>query len=211
LDGHRSAPQAAIISRLNPVITGWCRYFSSGVSQETYDKMKFMTWEKLRRWTKRRHPNKTLKWCNNKYFHTVEEDNWTFSTKDGLALASHQDTPIKRHVKVKGTASPFNGDWAYWSNRRGKYPTTPPRVSKLIKLQKGRCKSCHLFLNSEDMVEVHHVDGNHKNNRIANLALIHGHCHDEVHRSVHDKHLATEEPDDGKLSCPVLKTSRSGD
>jgi len=61
------------------------------------------------------------------------------------------------------------------------------------------------------MVEVHHMDGNHKNNRIANLALIHGHCHDEVHRSVHDRHLATEEPDDGKLSNPVLKTSRSGD
>jgi len=70
-------------------------------------------WQKLRRWTKRRHPNKTLKWCLNKYFHAVGGNKWTFSTKDGLALASHQDTPIKRHVKVRGTASPFNKDWAY--------------------------------------------------------------------------------------------------
>jgi len=94
----------------------------------------------------------------------------------------------------------------------GKYPTTSPRVSKLLKLQKGRCKRCHLFLSSEDMVEVHHMDGNHKNNKIANLALIHGHCHDEVHgRSMRDKHLAVEEPDEVKVSSPVLKTSRSGD
>jgi len=71
LDGHRSAPQAAVISRLNPVIKGWSRYFSNGVSKETYTWMDTMVWEKLRRWIKRRHPNKTLKWCIKKYFHTV--------------------------------------------------------------------------------------------------------------------------------------------
>jgi len=32
LDGHQSAPQATVISRLNPVIKGWSRYFSNGVS-----------------------------------------------------------------------------------------------------------------------------------------------------------------------------------
>jgi len=31
LDGHQSAPQAAVISRLNPVIKCWSRYFSNGV------------------------------------------------------------------------------------------------------------------------------------------------------------------------------------
>jgi len=45
----------------------------------------------------------------------VGGNNWTFSAKDGLVLASHPDTPIKRHVKVRRTASPFNGGWAYWS------------------------------------------------------------------------------------------------
>jgi len=115
LDGNRNATQAAAINRLNPIIKGWSRYFNSGASKKTYQKMSNMVWEKLRRWTKRRHPNKSLKWCMKKYFHTVGGNNWTFSTKDGLVLASHQDKPIKRHVKVKGTASPFNGDWAYWS------------------------------------------------------------------------------------------------
>jgi len=211
LDGHQSAPQAAVISRLNPVIKGWSRYFSNGTAKETYSRMDNKVWEKLRRWISRRHSNKSSKWCASKYFHTVGGNNWTFSTEDGHALATHQETPIKRHIKVKGTVSPYNGDWAYWSNRRGKYPTTPPRVSKLLKLQKGKCKICQLSFNSEDVVEIHHMDGNHKNNRIANLALIHGHCHDEVHGSMCNKHLAVEEPDEVKVSSPVLKTSRFGD
>jgi len=211
LDGHQSASHASVINRLNPVIKGWSRYFSNGTAKKTYSKMGYKVWEKLRRWIKRRHPNKSLKWCISKYFHTVGENNWTFSTEDGLTLTSHQDTPIKRHVKVKGKASPYDGDWAYWSNKRGTYPTTPPRVSKLLKLQKGRCRICQLSFNSEDVVEVHHMDGNHKNNRITNLALIHGHCHDKVHGSMCNKHLAIEEPDEVKVSSPVLKTSRSGD
>jgi len=211
LDGHRSAPQDAVISRLNPVIKGWSRYFSNGISKEIYSKMDHIVWEKLRRWIQRRHPNKSLKWCINKYLHTMGGNNWTFSTEDGHALTTHQETPIKRHIKVKGTVSPYNGDWTYWSSRRGTYPTTPPRVSKLLKLQKGRCRICQLSFNSEDVVEVHHIDRNHKNNQTANLALVHGHCHDEVHGSVRNKHLTIEEPDETKVSSPVLKTSRSGD
>ncbi len=45
-----------------------------------------------------------------------------------------------------------------------------------------------------------------------------GHCHDTktvndgLAGGMHlDKHQITEEPDEGKLSRPVLKTSRSGD
>jgi len=30
-------------------------------------------------------------------------------------------------------------------------------------------------------MEVHHRDGNRYTNRYTNLALLHGHCHDEIH------------------------------
>ena len=30
---HRAAPQAALIAHLNPVIRGWCRYYSTQVSK----------------------------------------------------------------------------------------------------------------------------------------------------------------------------------
>ncbi len=34
---------------------------------------------------------------------------------------------------------------------------------------------------AEDVMEVHHQDGNHRNNAYTNLALLHGHCRDAVH------------------------------
>ncbi len=36
---------------------------------------------------------------------------------------------------------------------------------------------------TEDVMEVHHHDGNHSNNYFDNLRLLHGHCHDVVHGS----------------------------
>jgi len=41
LDGYRNATQATLISRLNPVIAGWGRYFSNGASKEIYNRMDY--------------------------------------------------------------------------------------------------------------------------------------------------------------------------
>jgi len=88
---------------------------------------------------------------------------------------------IKRHDKVKGEARPFNGDWVCWGARLGRHPTKPKRVIRLLKQQHGRCPHCGLRFTTEDVLEVHHTDGNHNNNRPANLVLLHAHCHDVAH------------------------------
>jgi hypothetical protein len=45
--------------------------------------------------------------------------------------------------------------------------------------------------------------------------LLHRHCHDERHarcvNGICDKDPIIEEPDAGKLACPVLKPSGGGD
>jgi RNA-directed DNA polymerase len=51
------------------------------------------------------------------------------------------------------------------------------------------------------------------NGDYSNLQLLHRHCHDnktatDLKRSALSKHCIVEEPDEGKLSRPVLKTSR---
>jgi RNA-directed DNA polymerase len=108
----------------------------------------------LRAWSKRRGKGNINK---NKYGRTVDDINWCFSTENGLELLTHSSTPIVRHTKVKGDASPFDGNWTYWSKRRGEYPETPKRVATLIKKQKGICPYCGLYFTSTDKVEVDHI------------------------------------------------------
>src|SRR5215468_4167504 len=64
---------------------------------------------------------------------------WAFATADGKALIPHAATKHVQHVKVQGSRSPFEGDWAYWSSRWGHYPGIAFWMALLIRRQKGRC------------------------------------------------------------------------
>lgn len=98
-----------------------------------------------------------------------------------LELGCHSDTKIVRHTKVKGMKSPYDGDWVYWSKRRGYYPGVKTTVSQLLRHQQGKCSHCNLYFGSDDLLEVHHQDGNRQNNCRNNLTLVHRHCHDQLH------------------------------
>jgi RNA-directed DNA polymerase len=37
-------------------------------------------------------------------------------------LVHHADTPIRRHVKVRGSASPYDGNLVYWAQRLRNHP-----------------------------------------------------------------------------------------
>ncbi|MEG4964962.1 reverse transcriptase domain-containing protein, partial [Microcoleus sp. K4-C2] len=177
IDTHNTAPQSALISRLNPIIRGWSNYYSTVVSKETFSRIDFLIYNKLRAWAKRRGEGSINK---DKYWRTVDNRNWCFSTEEGIKLAQHSEKPIKRHVKVKGNSTPYNGDWIYWSKRRGEYPETPTRVATLIKTQKGKCTHCGLYFTTTDIVEVDHIQPRSLGGKdeYKNLQLLHKHCHD---------------------------------
>lgn len=219
---HKTAKQEALIAHLNPVIVGWSNYYSTVVSKETFNTCDNHLYSQLKSWAERRHPNKNSSWIADKYWQTAGERNWAFGASNGeeiLLLAEHKKTPIVRHTKVKGNYSPFNGDWAYWSARRGTHPETPTRVARLMKKQKGMCPHCNLYIRSEDLIEVDHIIPRSQGGKdiYSNLQLLHRHCHDEktamdiksLVGSTHIKGQNTEEPDDAKVSRPVLKTSGS--
>jgi RNA-directed DNA polymerase len=54
IDTHKNAPQAALISKLNPIIRGWSNYYSTVVSKETFSKVDFLRWQMLRAWARSR-------------------------------------------------------------------------------------------------------------------------------------------------------------
>ena len=120
---------------------------------------------------------------------------------------------ITRHVKVAGNRSPYDGDWVYWSTRRGRYPGTSLRLAKLLKEQHGRCRYCGQFFQHDDRIEIDHINGDRRNSRYDNLQALHGHCHhaktrehqDYLPPGMRDKHQDTEERCDAKVSCPVLE------
>ncbi|ULB48186.1 hypothetical protein H4N54_03100 [Limnospira fusiformis KN01] len=48
---HKTAPQSALINKLNPIIRGWSNYYSGVVSSETFGKLDNIIWQMLRAWT----------------------------------------------------------------------------------------------------------------------------------------------------------------
>ena len=183
IDKHIAAPQQSLIVKLAPVIKGWCNYYRTVCSKETYSKVSHLIFWKLQRWGYKRHPNKSKTWTNNKYWHTIDMNNWRFSiTKDDInyVLPTHTETKIVRHVKVKGNASPYDGNNTYWASRMGKHPEVKSSIARLLKKQKGKCNYCQLTFKPEDKIERDHIIPRQAggNKLKDNLQLLHKHCHD---------------------------------
>jgi RNA-directed DNA polymerase len=85
-----------------------------------------------------------------------------------------------KHVMVQGIKSPYDGNIAYWSERKSKL--YDGETSKALKKQNHRCASCGLKFIDEERVHLHHIDGNHANWK-NNLEAIHESCHDYKHMS----------------------------
>ncbi len=86
-----------------------------------------------------------------------------------------------KHVNVRGTKSPYDGDVQYWSERNSKL--YDGATSKALKKQNHSCARCGYRLTSEERVHLHHIDGNHDNWRAKNLEALHESCHDYIHMS----------------------------
>jgi RNA-directed DNA polymerase len=229
LNSMKAYSQEEVIGRLNPIIIGWTKYHSTVCSSETFNDLDWKVYNKLRRWVKRRHSNKTQKWCNKRYFHRTKEktaeglertNKWVFSTPSKKPnnpvagtheLRQHAWTPIVYHTKIKGTKSPFDGDWRYWSTRRGEYPGTPTRVANLMKSQKGKCTRCGLYFEDEDVLEVDHIIPKSEGGKdqYKNYQLLHRHCHHE--KTAEDRQRQMENKGQKKAHKTSGKPSRKSE
>ncbi|MGE5657121.1 MAG: group II intron reverse transcriptase/maturase [Actinomycetota bacterium] len=181
INQHKSAPKRALIAKLNPMIRGWSNYQRGQCSKETFCKCDYITYQQLRGWAVRRITKRGAKRIA-KEWNKFGSSNWVFSTSDRqFRLINHADTKVVRHTKVEGKKSPYDGDWVYWSARKGDFPGVKNTVARLIKEQDGKCYHCGYYFSSESLAEIHHKDKNRKNNKRDNLALVHGHCHDTLH------------------------------
>ncbi|WP_013322552.1 group II intron reverse transcriptase/maturase [Gloeothece verrucosa] len=185
IDTYKAAPQTSLIAKLNPVIRGWSNYYSTVVSSEEKSFLDYLLFKKLSSWAKSRHPKQGVKEIMEKYWHNKKVGKWNFCTlkngKPEFQLLKHSEIHHKKHKKVEGNASPYNGKLIYWSIRKGENPLMPKRITKLLKEQKGKCNHCGLFFSEGDKLEVDHIIPKSSGGRdeYENLQLLHRHCHDE--------------------------------
>jgi RNA-directed DNA polymerase len=111
-----------LISRLNPIIRGWANYHKHIVSKRTFWKLSKYIFNRLLKWAKHQHPNKKIHWLWDKYFKSgrfavtvVGSDNKTRI----FQLFQIGLIPIRRHVKIKSEANPFDASFDdYFAKRR---------------------------------------------------------------------------------------------
>ncbi|MEO6967814.1 MAG: group II intron reverse transcriptase/maturase [Rhodanobacteraceae bacterium] len=122
--------QVDLIYALNRVVLGWCMYHRHVVATRTFRKVDNVLWHRLWRWAQRRHQQKNANWVLHRYWHPVGGRSWRFAadtgkytsegTRDWRALVCANKTQIRRHLKIRSEANPYDPAWkAYFADRRG--------------------------------------------------------------------------------------------
>lgn len=190
--------QEEVIRILNPLLRGFANYYRGVVSKKTFNYINHRVWQYLWRWALRRHPNKGKNWVKNRYFKQVNGRDWTFACegivmRKGeepklLSLYNIDNTPIIRHIKVKGQASPDDPSLKeYWQKRQEKegkkYWAKGSKYEQIAKEQNWKCPICNDSLFNGEEIETHHIvpvkEGGSDDKE--NLIHLHKACHKQVH------------------------------
>jgi RNA-directed DNA polymerase len=196
IKGHKQATAYGLIALLNPKIQGWANYHRYGASSKTFNHVDWVIEKALWQWAKRRHPKKSTRWIQKRYFCQIGNQNWCFfgtaKSKDGQSiqnvLCQAAKTPIVRYTKITGACNPYDPAWQpYLSERReAKMIRTlrgRPLLLKLWNEQKGICPNCDQPITKETGWHNHHIVFKAKggSNGTENRVLVHPNCHRQVH------------------------------
>ncbi len=144
----RGGNAMAVIAALNPVIRGWAAYYRTVVSTRTFTALDDYLWKLTYKWATWRHADKPKRWIVGRYFgkfNKFRNDRWVFGDRgSGASLVKFSWTAIRRHVLVKGAASPDDPALAgYWAERRKKVkPPLDSYTLRLLTRQDGICPLC---------------------------------------------------------------------
>ena len=224
IQNNKAASSYALTYLLRPVLIGWGNYFCYCECKETFEKVDNVVYNQLRAWVLRRATRQGRISTMKKYFieggeykfqNRTYRANWIFSgtknSKNGnkkkIFLPKIAWISSKSYAKVAGTSSVYDGNHIYWTKRNPRYSSLSTRVKNLFNRQLGKCNLCKKKFQMGDKMEVDHIiplskDGKE---RYDNLQLLHRQCHViKTAKDLAGKNL--QEPDEGKLSRPVLKT-----
>jgi len=116
IKAHPTVKTENLIRMLNAKIRGWANYFRHVVAKDTFSYVDHQIYLALMKWIRRRHIHKSLSFRKRKYFRSEGMRNWIFFAKirdrEGefqyLDLFKANSVTIKRHVKIRAEAHPFD-------------------------------------------------------------------------------------------------------
>lgn len=123
---NKTAKTENLIYLLNPVIRGWTNYYRHVCSKWIFSYVDSMIFQAIWRWAVRRHPNKGTRWVKDKYFRANKLRNWIFYGKSNnkyckgifIDLIKAAKVAIKRHIKIKSAATPYDPDYREYLEKR---------------------------------------------------------------------------------------------
>lgn len=159
IQNNKSASSYRLIYLLRPILIEWGNYFRYCECKKTFQKVDNVVFNQIRAWVFRRATRQGRMSVKQKYFpeNRVYEfqnrryrANWilngTKSLKSGkpctIYLPKMAWISNENFVKVKSTASVYDGDYLYWAKQCPKYSNLSTRVCNLLACQKEKCPAC---------------------------------------------------------------------
>ncbi|MEM7134648.1 MAG: group II intron reverse transcriptase/maturase [Chloroflexota bacterium] len=192
----RSLSAYGLIRRLNPIIRGWANYHRHAASKQTFQSIDNQIYGILWQWAKRRHRKKSKSWIHQQYFSNpaLPYNGFHTFTVNGKGeripyrLFSAARLPIRRHVKVRSRANPFDPqDELYFEERQYCYIHTDfwdkPWFKYLWTRERGICPVCDELITMKSGWHNHHIQWRvyGGSDELDNRILLHPNCHRQVH------------------------------
>jgi len=126
IKSHPTIKTEHLIHHLNPIVRGWATYYRHVVAKVIFAKVDSAIFMSLRRWIKRRHPKKGSRWRQDKYYCRDGLRNWEFfaNVKNRFGIVTQKrllkmtDLPIKRHLKIRAEATPYDPAYQEYFEQR---------------------------------------------------------------------------------------------
>ncbi len=188
---NRAKEVGAVITALASVVRGWANYHRKMVSSEVFNELDKWMFDRVKKYAKQRHPNKSDKWRNKRYFgrfNLDRVDKWVFGEHEtGAYVPKFSWFHIERHTLVPSEHSPDNPDpnvQEWFRKNRAKLATNHNRSGqKIAKRQNHVCPICGDSLFNGENVHKHHMvpKGNGGKDTYSNYQLVHLICHQQIH------------------------------
>ena len=197
IQNNKAASAYELIGKLRPVLLGWANFFQFVECKQTFSKVDNIVYQQIRAWVFRRAIRQGREKVKENYFPSGNiykfsgrdyKANWILNGPEEISKTNKVTTiylpklswvKSNKFVKVKGTASVYDGNEIYWSLRTPRYSILSTRVKNLLLRQKGKCQICSRTFKEDDVWEVDHITPCFKGGKdsYSNLQLLHRQCH----------------------------------